>query len=266
MKEDVASRILARMNELGKNPSSVALEAGLGRSAVRDIVSRRASNPRIDTLEKLTGPLECTLDFLTGASAEPGAKSGHRHLWWMDTFIDPDPTVAETGVFRPAKGALFGDFTAVPADEDLATASHVGYRDPRIVDWRVELCRVGDNSMRDVNIIKGDIVTVARPSDDEEIPLSSGLIVLAKQHLSSPAIEEISIRQVSITKDIISLVSRGGQEFDPIIFDAYATERESALLPNVYFNHPNSIEILGVVVRVSRDLAINSAMRDISFK
>ncbi|MBY3500172.1 helix-turn-helix transcriptional regulator [Rhizobium laguerreae] len=266
MKEDVASRIMARMHELGKNPSSVALEAGLGRSAVRDIVTRRASHPRIDTLEKLTGPLECTLDYLTGATADPHRNGPHRHLWWMDTFIDPDPMAAETGVFRPAKGVFFADSSAAPADEDLATASHVGYRDPRIADWRVELCRVGDNSMREINIVKGDIVTVARPSDDEEIPLSSGLIVLAKQHLSSPSIEEISIRQVSISKDIISLVSRGGEEFAPITFDSYATERESALLPNVYFNHPNSTEILGVVVRVSRDLPISPAMRDISYK
>lgn len=70
----VGQRIAARLEALGKNASAVALEAGLGRSAVRDIMVHDA-NPRIDTLKRLTGPLECDLAFLTGESIENGLRS-----------------------------------------------------------------------------------------------------------------------------------------------------------------------------------------------
>lgn len=65
----LADRIRSRLNTLNKNPSSVALEAGLGRSAVRDILVND-QNPRIDTLKKLTGPLQCTLYYLSGEREE----------------------------------------------------------------------------------------------------------------------------------------------------------------------------------------------------
>lgn len=61
----VAERIEERLRQTGKNAHAVSREAGLGESAVRDIIRNRA-NPRIDTLKKLAGPLECDLSFLTG--------------------------------------------------------------------------------------------------------------------------------------------------------------------------------------------------------
>jgi DNA-binding Xre family transcriptional regulator len=63
----IAERIEDRLRALGKNASSVALEAGLGRSSVRDILVGKVTSPRLDTLEKLAEPLKCDLDYLTGS-------------------------------------------------------------------------------------------------------------------------------------------------------------------------------------------------------
>ncbi|MDB5618536.1 helix-turn-helix domain-containing protein [Tardiphaga sp.] len=61
----LASRILERLAATNQNPSEVSLAAGLNRSAIRDIIANEA-NPRIDTIKKLVGPLQCSLEYLTG--------------------------------------------------------------------------------------------------------------------------------------------------------------------------------------------------------
>ncbi|MDB5584873.1 MAG: hypothetical protein JWR80_10049 [Bradyrhizobium sp.] len=68
----VAERITLRLQALGKNPSEVAKEAGLGLSAVRDILKGKAANPRIDTIRKLTHPLECSMGWLLGEETVQG--------------------------------------------------------------------------------------------------------------------------------------------------------------------------------------------------
>src|SRR5690606_37761941 len=85
MKMTLAERIQSRIDALGKNPSAVSLEAGLSRSAVRDILSGKVRHSRIDTLKSLTGPLECTLDYLTGETDEPAGQSSAGEYWEYDT-------------------------------------------------------------------------------------------------------------------------------------------------------------------------------------
>lgn len=64
----VAVRIRARLSELGLSASGASLLAGLSRSAVTDILSGASESPRLDTLEKLCGPLKCSIHDLV---AEP---------------------------------------------------------------------------------------------------------------------------------------------------------------------------------------------------
>ena len=101
MKPTLAQRISTRIEYLETNPSNVALEAGLGRSAVRDILVGKVENPRIDTLRKLTGPLSCSLDYLTGASSDPGSPGA---VVASEIYLDPREVMTliplEVGVFR----------------------------------------------------------------------------------------------------------------------------------------------------------------------
>ncbi|MCZ4091673.1 helix-turn-helix transcriptional regulator [Sinorhizobium psoraleae] len=66
MSEILKERIKSRMAALGKNPSSVALEAELGRSAVRDILSGKAKNPGYATVAAIARVLDCSVQYLTG--------------------------------------------------------------------------------------------------------------------------------------------------------------------------------------------------------
>lgn len=64
-----AREIRRRMESGGFNQKSLAREAGLNETAVRDILIGKSKHPRHDTLQKLAGALGCALMDLV----EPGA-------------------------------------------------------------------------------------------------------------------------------------------------------------------------------------------------
>jgi transcriptional regulator with XRE-family HTH domain len=70
---ELGKRVEARINELGINPSAAGDLAGVDRSLVRFLISGRTSNPRMDTVLKLSRALNCSLDYLFGFTKEVGA-------------------------------------------------------------------------------------------------------------------------------------------------------------------------------------------------
>lgn len=69
--ETVKTRMRQRLVTLDKSESKAAFEAGLSRSAIRDILSGKSGNPGVETLVAICGPLECTLAYLIGHDATP---------------------------------------------------------------------------------------------------------------------------------------------------------------------------------------------------
>lgn len=262
MNNIVSERIQARLDALNKNPSSVALEAGLGRSSVRDIISGRVSSSRLDTLRKLTGPLQCTLDYLTGDSDAPDEESIHRRHIQLDVFTDAIPTAAEAGVFRPV-------LTTDAKRQYLANLfSHRPYsatRDYRIPAWGTSLFEMMDNSLEHLHILKGDVVTVAQHPFDVQIPLTEGSLVAVQHTLRQPTLEEVSIRQVTVSQSGgISLVSQQHGRMQSIDIPSRSVDNESKLVPNFYPLDGASVEILGIAVRIERQIKLSDAMSDLS--
>jgi phage repressor protein C with HTH and peptisase S24 domain len=75
MSEILSQRLDRLMREAGYNPRSLSLAAGLGITAVRDIIDGRIASPRYATLEALARVLDIAVAHLTGsesASAPPG--------------------------------------------------------------------------------------------------------------------------------------------------------------------------------------------------
>lgn len=54
------------MRALGSNPKRLARDAGLGETAVRDIIKGISEEPRLPTLQKIARALGCTVADLTG--------------------------------------------------------------------------------------------------------------------------------------------------------------------------------------------------------
>lgn len=208
MTQTIADRIQLRLDALGKNPSGVALEAGLGRSSVRDILLGRASNPRMDTLLKLAGPLQCTVDYLIGET---------RHDTLLPDFIgefDPKPgeilSILRAGVFRPSS-----------AKEEEAVASldrFITYKDLRYPDHWISDFAMGDNSMDAIGIYKGDIISAISLKDEEEYTLKHGDLIIVNHSLGKPDIYENSLRFVEIDGDKILLTCKSlTQSIEPIV-------------------------------------------------
>ena len=65
------SELRRRMLAQGFNQKSLARNAGLNETAVRDILKGRSRSPRIDTLEALARTLSCSVPDLTGGRDAP---------------------------------------------------------------------------------------------------------------------------------------------------------------------------------------------------
>ncbi|MBX9455878.1 MAG: helix-turn-helix domain-containing protein [Rhizobium sp.] len=267
MNDIVAKRIQSRLDELGKNPSSVALEAGLGRSSVRDILLGRVKNPRIDTIRKIAGPLQCTVDYLTGESDDPGEYSIADRYWFMDGGLGI-PHKIEAGVFRPKPRPLGSDAEIpglrgpYPPEPRAASILDLVLPDTRVPRWAVNLYRMMDNSLEDLHILAGDSLSGAIHPDDFQIPLTHGSLVAIRQTLKNMDLEEYSVRLVKVTEDGVSLSCKNAPD---VIIPLFAIENESTLLPNFYVTDTGSIEILGVILRVIRELELSDALRDFSY-
>ncbi len=263
MMNDLANRIQSRLDALGKNPSGVALEAGLGRSSVRDILLGRVGHPRIDTLRKLTGPLECTLDYLTGESDKPEEDGIYRRLIEYDVSSDILPFVAEAGVFRPVQKS---DESRAERAKRFAGRTYHYSRDPRLPDWDYALFEIADSSMADLAILKGDILTVVhRDRYDVQLPLTEGALVAVRRALPDVEIEETSIRQIKIQAKSILLTCRAPHAPSPIEIKESLVDNESRLLPNFYPTDKGAVEILGIVIKVERQIEISQAVDDLTY-
>lgn len=64
MAEDLTSRLKSLMDERGLNPTTLSRAAGLGPTAVRDILENRVRSTRIETILKLSNALGVSVSWL----------------------------------------------------------------------------------------------------------------------------------------------------------------------------------------------------------
>jgi len=96
MTETLPERLNRLMREAGYNPRSLSLKAGLGVTAVRDIVDGRIASPRYQTLEALARVLGVGVELL--ANGVPGP---------AETRQDADPP-RDLPVYGAAQGGSEG--------------------------------------------------------------------------------------------------------------------------------------------------------------
>jgi hypothetical protein len=265
----LSDRIKSQLAKLDKNPSSVALEAGLGRSAVRDIIVGKVDHPRIDTLKKLTGPLKCSLDYLTGDTEDPGEPIPSNAVSSRGRFDSQEVHFfrwLEVGVFRSehsSEGSMHR-WEGNTDDRDLEpNERYLVYNDFRFPDWEVDLYRVKDRSLLELDIKPGDFLTVVSPRTEEIIPLKPGSLVVVSHTVGIQGLTEISARMVELHSDGIALVGRArAPDLSPppiIIRESSDPENDEffeRILPNMYLTTEGSLAVRGVVSRLTRDMPI----------
>lgn len=232
----IVERIQARMAELNTNASTVSLKAGLGKTAVRDIVAGKSKKPTTDTMARIARALDCTLSYLVGDVDDPQqmrAASGP-----LDLQMTSISHIVEAGVFKrdthPASSTL------VPVLE------HPGYPEHSLRAYLM-----GDDSMIEYGIRKGDILTVAAPFAEKRVPLTEGRLVICAQSLAPPMVTEVSARVVKIADGVVHLLTH----YADGKIDAIRLVRQPEKFPeNLYISEGDTgITIDGIIVRLMRD-------------
>lgn len=74
IQELIRCRIQSRLDDIGKSVSKAPVDAGLSRSAIRDILSGKSASPSVDTLVAIARSLDCSVSYLIGEGVldQPG--------------------------------------------------------------------------------------------------------------------------------------------------------------------------------------------------
>lgn len=253
----VADRIQQRLEALGKTASGVAVEAGLGRSSVRDILNGKAENPRLDTLKKLIGPLQCSLAFLTGQSDIPDRPEVKAKNWQdIQVEIEPVEDVIEAGAFRE-RPSSWGVSVTGKIEEDVT--HYVNWTDMRLPFNGMFSYELADDTMAGLGIRKGDVIAGAHQAFEAEIELTSGRLVVVRHRFNAPGIEEVSLRQVEIEDGVVSLVSHplSGTVRPIVLRRPRPDEPVTSDSPNLWLSDTGGeVRIEALAVRLIRTLPI----------
>lgn len=245
-------RIQERMDALGLNPSSVALHAELGRSAVRDILSGKAKSPKHITLYKIAEALECSASYLAGEIDTLFPKDNPERWVALDRSTMEISGILEAGVFRK-KGEPFL-FDNEPTGYNPISNPTIIENDRRFPGQKLAIYEVGDNSLDGLHIVKGDIITVLLSTEDN-IQLREGQIVVVLN--SPPDIKEmeLSVRVVKKVDGAVHLATLStDRAFRPIVLPNYVeNSRNSHALKSTY---NEDVRIVGRAISVVRDFKL----------
>lgn len=256
MNEILKARIRERMEALDMNPSSVALEAGLSRSAVRDILSGKAKNPGMMTVHAIARVLKCSDNYLMGFSDEK------HYAEATDILIDvlarrgDSSGTLEAGVFRQYIG--WGD-TFPGNDPFESDPPHVRRRERRpmnsprrYIGRDLYLYIMGDNSLDELSILKDDILIAFHDASGEGMHFQEGKIFVVSHRVEGLDAIELSARVVRKRdgKPVLTTASSHAL-LAPIIVS------EKGDKPNTYRTSAGGmIEVEGIVAEITRQLDV----------
>lgn len=252
MNEILRDRIRERMDALGMNPSSVSLEAGLSRSAVRDILSGKAKNPGMMTLHSIARVLKCSDNYLMGYTDEKHYKEATDILIDAGARRGDSSGTLEAGIFRQA---AFKD--DLGPHDPFVDDPRVSYRSRKPLSAKrryqgrdLYLYIMGDNSMTEAFVVKDDILIAMHDVDGEGMSFKDGKIYIISHRVPGLGAEELSARLAQSKNGKVHLVTSSKEAFfAPIIVDKPTGE------PNLYETSTGGkIEVEGVVVELTRQL------------
>lgn len=189
-------RIQARIDALRTTAKAVSLKAGLGATAVADILSGKTKKPSLDAIVAIADTLQCDLAYLVGIQENPRAEH-------IGKPVSPIPIigVAEAGAFRQAiEFPVNGEHEL----SRLYAAKSELY--PRSKHFALE--------------VRGDSMNAAKPS-----PITEGMHVLCVDVIDAElTIESGKIYAVRRTQD-------GGQTYEWTVKRAHVFRDRIELRP-----------------------------------
>ncbi len=237
MTSKLVERIQARMTELNTNATQVSVAAGLGKTAVRDILAGKSQRPTMHSIGRIATVLKCTVAYLIGDVGDPDATRA-------------DEGIPEVYMKSVRDRVEVGTFKKLPSEPKYAPVAIYGH--PLFTEHDFEPYVVGDRSLSAIGILPGDILTAARPYGNRRIELHPGTIVICVRTLTTHGITEISARVVEVEGNATRLTTQP-LTGDPDVLTIAHQPKESPA--NFYMTTSDeSVTIEGEVIRASRDI------------
>lgn len=233
MEQIIIERIRARMSELGTNATQVAAMAGLGKTAVRDILAGKVKTPSVETLARIADVLKCTVAYLIGEQEGPSKA-----------------ILSDTSYFRPRMQPIAAELSAewaVEPPEDKEEYLIYGtVTDP---EAELRLYRVVDDHADELGIQEGDFVTAMVSAPLKTANLVDGILVVIRRLEGSVNGWEWGLREVESVDGKISLQRRSSKNPSSLI----VSRIEGG--DNMYLTGTGELVLVdGVVVRITREM------------
>lgn len=203
----VVNRLEARMAQLGLTAKGASLRAGLGATAVSDIIRGKNLRPSIPQVSAIANALNCDLAYLVGEQDYPT-----REPEIKGTFEVPVSGIAEAGVFRVMPNVRSDFEISLPS---IAATRSVRY--PRAKHFAMEVRGLSMNAAEPFPILPGMYVLCVDMVSAELI-VESGKIYTVRRTMDAGSTYEFTIKRAFVFRDRIELRPESTDPtFEPLI-------------------------------------------------
>lgn len=203
----VLDRLETRMAQVGTNAKTLSIRAGLGATAVSDILKGKNKRPSIPQMSAIAAALNCDLAYLVGEQDYPT-----REPEVKGTFEVPISGIAEAGVFRVMPNVRSDFERELPS---IAATRSVRY--PRAKHFAMEVRGLSMNAAEPYPILPGMYVLCVDMISAELI-IESGKIYAVRRTLDAGSTYEFTIKRAFVFRDRIELRPEStDRSFEPLI-------------------------------------------------
>ena len=195
MPRTVRERVQERLTDLKKSMRAASIDAGMGETAIRDLMRRPDDSPTMETIEKLARGLNTTAAWLAFESGpktyRPGSLGGLQDANRSFTMARVDSNV-KAGAFLRASSFDddLGEVISAPRDPDFPFARQIAYR--------VEGDSMDEAVPRPIR--DGDFI-ICCAWEDLGLDPQDGLIVVVQQTINDGQLRERSVKALQIEAD-----------------------------------------------------------------
>jgi transcriptional regulator with XRE-family HTH domain len=250
MEQILAERLKARFAALKTNATQAALQAGLGKTAVRDIIAGKTKSPTMDTLARLANVLGCSVAYLIGDTDDP-LSSPDAGNPLLDARMAPIEAELNAGWFEESSMARWN--ILLNPQDDPRQPQYLLYDHPMFSTHVYKLFAIGDDSNSALGIRAGDLATAVMPLEGP-LQVEDDMLVVCRRKMRGRDLVEYSLRSVTRSPEAIEfkLCPSSGAYTPIVIYNAENSSTEKAFTDN----QGDTITILGRVVRLTRDFPL----------
>lgn len=248
--QSLLSRIRERLDITGKSERGASEAAGLSSSTIRNIREGKVASPRLETLRRLAGVLDTTVEWLAfGSEPMDQSASASAAIFTSASMSEADfegPGIVnatflgtvEAGVFRPVEDFPDEHFIGEPTLRD------VDFPSARLLSFTA----AGDSmdNLKPFPILPGVGVT-ALDVRDARVTLRDGMVVVVERTTGDGRLCERSLKQVELYEGRTELCPRSANgQHKPLVFPA-----------NDLLEDRRDVKVLGIVRRISAKVPLS---------